>query len=247
MPVTSYSRTPANNNSAPPNGAPEGQSPGSVNNVIRQLMTDIVNEAATGQARVLASVAGTNTITASMTPDITAYVGSMVVILTPANTNTGAVTLNIDGIGAKAVLKQNSNPLVAGDLVAGVPAMLILDAASSAFTLLNPLNVGIPQAAQSGSVTLALENANQHIYHASGAGSGDTYTIPANASVAYPLGTTLTFINSDSNAVTIAINSDTLTLAGSTSTGSRSLAQNGMATAIKVTTTSWLISGPGLT
>lgn len=246
MPVTSYSRTPANNNSAPPNGAPEGQSPGSVNNVIRQLMTDIVNEAATGQAKVLASVAGTNTITASMTPDITAYTGSMAVVFTPANTNTGAVTINIDSVGAKAVLKHNSNPLVAGDLVAGIPAVLVLDSVSSAFFLLNPLNVGIPQSANSGSVTLALENANQHIYHASGAGSGDTYTIPANASVAYPVGTTLTFVNEDSNSISIAINSDTLTWAGTTSTGTRTLAQNGMATALKTTSTRWLISGPGL-
>jgi hypothetical protein len=247
MPVTSYSRTPASNSSAPPNGAPEGMAPSAVNNTIRQIMTDVVNEAGKGGARVLGSVAGTNTITAGMTPALDAYSAGMVVILTPANTITGAATLNIDTLGAKAILKQNGNPLVAGDLVAGTPAVLVLDAASSSFALLNPLNVGIPQAAHSGSVTLALENANQHIYHASGAGAGDTYTIPANASVAYPVGTTLTFVNSDSNSLAIAITTDTLTLAGTTTTGSRALAQNGIATAIKVTTTSWIISGVGLT
>jgi hypothetical protein len=36
-------------------------------------------------------------------------------------------------------------------------------------------------------------------------------------------------------------------LAGAGTTGSRTLAANGVATAVKVTTTEWLISGTGLT
>jgi hypothetical protein len=50
-----------------------------------------------------------------------------------------------------------------------------------------------------------------------------------------------------SQVVTIAITTDTLYLAGTGTTGSRSLAQYGMATAIKLTSTTWLISGTGLT
>lgn len=88
--------------------------------------------------------------------------------------------------------------------------------------------------------------ADTGVIHPSGAGAGDTITIPANASVAYPLYKTLTFVNGDSNAVSIAITTDTLTLAGSTSTGTRTLAQNGVATALKISATSWLISGVGL-
>ena len=86
----------------------------------------------------------------------------------------------------------------------------------------------------------------KHIFHASGDGAGDTYTIPANASVAFSLGATVTFVNMDSNSVSIAITSDTLYFAGSGSTGSRTLAQYGIATAIKVTSTAWLISGTAL-
>ena len=44
----------------------------------------------------------------------------------------------------------------------------------------------------------------------------------------------------------IAITTDTMYLANSTSTGSRTLAQNGTATALKITSTSWIISGQGL-
>lgn len=41
MTVRNWSATASNNDSAPPNGAPEGQSPGSVNNVIRQIMAEV--------------------------------------------------------------------------------------------------------------------------------------------------------------------------------------------------------------
>lgn len=105
---------------------------------------------------------------------------------------------------------------------------------------------GIPQNAQTGNYTLVATDAGKHIYHASGAGSGDTYTIPANASVSFEIGTAVTFVNLDSNAVSIAITSDTLYFAGTGTTGTRSLAQYGVATAIKLTSTVWIISGTGL-
>ena len=105
---------------------------------------------------------------------------------------------------------------------------------------------GIPDNAQAGNYTTVLADAGKAIVHASGAGAGDTYTIAANASVAYPLGTALTFINADSNSVSVAITSDTLTLAGTTSTGTRTLGQNGMATAVKVASTAWIIAGTGI-
>ncbi len=73
-------------------------------------------------------------------------------------------------------------------------------------------------------------------------------SIDSNANVAYPIGTAITFINQASAGVmTIAITSDTMRLAGAGTTGSRTLAANGVATAIKVTSTEWIISGTGLT
>lgn len=97
-----------------------------------------------------------------------------------------------------------------------------------------------------GNYTLVIGDRGKTLTHTSGAGSGDVYTIPANASVAFPVGSAVTFVNLDSNSISIAITTDTLTLAGSTTTGTRTLSQNGVATALKVTSTSWLISGPGL-
>ena len=106
--------------------------------------------------------------------------------------------------------------------------------------------LGIPQNVQTGDYTLVALDADTHIYHPSGAAVA-TYTIPANAAVAFPVGTVVNFVNMSANAVTIAITTDTLNLSPAGTTGSRTLAQYGRATALKVTTTGWLISGTGLT
>lgn len=106
---------------------------------------------------------------------------------------------------------------------------------------------GIPQNSQSGNYTCVLDDSGKEILHPSGGGAGDTFTIPSNASVAYPVGTVLVFTNRDSNALSIAITTDTMYISGTTTSGTRTLAQNGVATAKKVESTVWLISGSGLT
>lgn len=106
----------------------------------------------------------------------------------------------------------------------------------------------VPQNSKSAAYTLVLSDAGKHILHPSADATARTFTIPANASVAFPVGTVVTFVNQNgAGAVTIAITSDTLRLAGAGTTGSRTLAANGIATAIKVTATEWLINGTGLT
>lgn len=103
----------------------------------------------------------------------------------------------------------------------------------------------IPQNAQNTSYTLVLSDDGKHIYNASGASI--TYTIPANSSVAYPIGTAVSFINMAATALSIAITSDVMYLGGTGTTGTRTLAQYGSATALKITSTSWIITGSGLT
>jgi hypothetical protein len=108
--------------------------------------------------------------------------------------------------------------------------------------------LNIPQNSQSGAYTLVLGDAGKHILHPSADTTARTFTIPANSSVAFPVGTAITFINQNgAGSVTIAITTDTMRLAGAGTTGSRTLAANGVATAIKITSTEWIISGSGLT
>lgn len=105
----------------------------------------------------------------------------------------------------------------------------------------------VPQNSKSAAYTLVLADAGKHIFHPVADNNARTFTIPANSSVAYPIGTAITFINMAVANVTIAITSDTLKLSPAGTTGSRTLATNGSATAIKITSTEWLISGSGLT
>jgi hypothetical protein len=105
----------------------------------------------------------------------------------------------------------------------------------------------IPQNSQSADYTCVLADAGKHIFHPSADANARTFTIPANSSVAYPIGTAITFVNMTAAVVTIAITTDTMYLSSAGTTGSRSLAQYGSATALKLTTTTWLISGSGLT
>ena len=108
-------------------------------------------------------------------------------------------------------------------------------------------NVGylnIPQNSQSAAYTCVLADAGKHIFHPSADTTARTFTIPANSSVAYPIGTTITFINQNGAGVlTIAITADTMRLVGAGTTGSRTLAANGAATAIKIAATEWVIYG----
>lgn len=105
----------------------------------------------------------------------------------------------------------------------------------------------MPQNSQSAAYTTVAADSGKHLLHPSGDANARTFTIDSNANVAYPVGTAITFVNQTSQVLSIAITSDTMTLANSTTTGTRSLAQNGVATAIKVASTSWIISGAGLT
>ena len=122
-------------------------------------------------------------------------------------------------------------------------------AASGGDATLNIGYLNIPQNSQSAAYELVLGDSGKHIYHPAADTTARTWTIPANASVAFPIGTAVVFDNDfGAGALTIAITSDTLVLVGTVgSTGSRTLASGGQATAIKVTATRWRITGVGLT
>ena len=78
------------------------------------------------------------------------------------------------------------------------------------------------------------------------ASSNFTLTIPANASVAFPLGTEIHVANPSGAAIiTIAITSDTLI--HNLGSGSRSLGVRGYAVLKKVSTTTWTLYGQGIT
>lgn len=86
-------------------------------------------------AKLLQSVTGTDTITAAMVPALTAYAAGQMFYFVAAGDNTGAVTINIDSLGAKSVTRDGSTALVAGDITNGKVVVIVYD--GTRFQLLN--------------------------------------------------------------------------------------------------------------
>jgi hypothetical protein len=163
-------------------------------------------------------------------------------LATPSSANLAAALT--DETGSGAAVFATSPTLVTPAL--GTPSSGTL----SSCTVDGTNGVGyinIPQNSQSAAYTLVAADAGKHIFHPSTDANARTFTIPANGSVAYPIGTAISFVNMTSQVVSIAITTDTMYLAGTGTTGTRSLAQYGTATALKMTSTTWIISGAGLT
>lgn len=189
------------------------------------------------------------------------YYDSQAVMVKVANTTTGATTLSISGRTAIPVKKANDAALVAGDIEAGQWCLFIYNSDDNTFEMLSQIaiqpgsggdataNIGylnIPQNSQSADYTAVLSDSGKCIFHPVADNNARTFTIPANASVAYPIGTVLVFKNNAAANLSIAITSDTLTLDGAGTTGTRTLAQYGKATAMKETATTWSIGGVNL-
>jgi hypothetical protein len=192
---------------------------------------------ATGSGGTVTSVTGSGNIASSggAAPNIT-FTGTLPV----ANGGTGVTTSTGSGATVLSTAPTLVGPAL-GTPTSGTLSFCTVDGTNSVGY------VNIPQNSQSANYTLTGMDAGKHIFHPSTDPNARTYTIPANSSVPYPIGTAISFINMTTEVVTIAITTDTMYLVAAGTTGSRSLAIYGSATAIKMTSTTWLISGSGLT
>jgi len=149
-------------------------------------------------------------------------------------------------------VNNGSNTLTLGGnlITSGAFSTTLTATATTSVTLPTSGTLGyinIPQNSQSVNYTTVAADSGYAIFHPSTDANARTFTIAANSSVSYALGTVMQFINMSASAVTIAINTDTLTWAGTGASGSRTLAQYGVANAIKIGATQWLITGTNLT
>lgn len=78
-------------------------------------------------SQLIGSISGTDTITGAMSPALTAYAAGQEFKFVSAGANTGAVTLNIDSLGAKAVTKNGTTALAAGDIPSGAMVHVTYD------------------------------------------------------------------------------------------------------------------------
>jgi hypothetical protein len=89
-------------------------------------------------AAKLITVSGTDTITGTMSPTLTAYAAGQLFYFVAAGANTTTVTLNVDGLGAKAVTRDGSTALAAGDINSGEVVVVIYD--GTRFQMINAAN-----------------------------------------------------------------------------------------------------------
>lgn len=131
------------------------------------------------------------------------------------------------------------SPTFTGTVSGTVSSTSAADIAASSFGFR-----GIPSssAGLSGSYTLVASDSGELVYST----ATRTVTIPANSAVPFEVGTSVVFVSGPATTTTIEIISDTLILANDGSTGSRTLDPHGIATALKVDSTTWYISGNGL-
>ena len=112
-----FDSTPANNNEPSPNGAPEGMLPGQVNNVIRENMAAFKKFESDLSGTL--GIQGTNTYTVSTGVLYSVYVTGMRFRAKVVNSNTGAATLNVRGLGAKDIVDFDGNALTGAEFTAG--------------------------------------------------------------------------------------------------------------------------------
>jgi hypothetical protein len=113
--------------------------------------------------------------------------------------------------------------------------------------------LGTPQNIQISNYTTVLIDQGKHIFYpgtCGTSGTGRIWTIDSNANVPYPIGADITFVNQGSGSagtISILVTDDILTLFPSGPAGTRALAPYGIATALKIGETNWLIAGVGIT
>jgi hypothetical protein len=226
--LSEYSSTASDNTDIGGINIAEGMAPSDVNNAMREQMAQL--------KEFLDGSSGDTVTTAKI-------VATTAEILSGASV-TGTATFN-------SAVVMSSTLSVANTATLGVVTGSTISGSANTFTVDGTVSVGylsIPQNSQSAAYTLVAADAGKHILHPSADTTARTFTIPANGSVPFPIGTAITFINQNgAGVVTIAITTDTMRLSPAGTTGSRTLAANGSATCIKITSTEWLISGSGLT
>jgi hypothetical protein len=88
--------------------------------------------------KLLTSVSGADTVTATASPTLAAYAAGQMFYFVTAGDNTTSVTLNIDALGAKAVTRDGSVALAAGDIKSGEVVVVVYD--GTRFQVVSQLN-----------------------------------------------------------------------------------------------------------
>lgn len=113
--------------SAGANG-PDGTSdaPSTLDDAIRYALS-FVAQLRDGAHEYATGIAGSNTITGTIATNPTAYVTGREYRFVAAAANTGAATLNLNSLGAKAITKNGAAALTGGEIASGQAVTVVYD------------------------------------------------------------------------------------------------------------------------
>lgn len=198
------------------------------------VRTIIIDPSANGTAALIGTASGDDLQTVldafSGTVDVDLTTG-VTGILPIANGGTGADTAAAARTSLGAAASGANTDITALDQDVTVTATGTIAANTIGYR-------GLPANTQTGAYAFVLADAGKVVPNTTGG-----FTIPANASVAFPVGTTIVAYNNSASTQNIAITSDTLRLAGTATTGTRVLLQRGFCTLVKIAATEWVASG----
>lgn len=133
--ISSWSTTAASNNSPAPNGAPEGMAPSGVNDVIRENMAAVSKFYKDTQG-TLVTAGSSNAYTLTTNNAHASLAAQSLLVFRADRANTGAVTLNVDGLGAKS-LRAAGAVLSSGALAADVIYCAAYNSTDDAYDLVS--------------------------------------------------------------------------------------------------------------
>ena len=212
--------------------------PGTDGTTGQALVTD-------GSGSLSFSSVGSGTVTTGSVVSANGLAGSVAnASTTPAITLSTSITGVLKGNGTAISAATAGTDYVAPGGALGTPSSGTL----SSCTVDGTNSVGFRTAPQTSggasSYTLVLTDSGKHVIFTGG--STATLTVPTNASVAFPVGTTILVVNDNSGNLTISGAGVTFQLANG-STGNRTVATKGLATCLKTATDTWYVSGAGVT
>jgi hypothetical protein len=157
--VYSWSTTAGTNASADSNiNWAEGQLPSTVNDSARAMMAAIA-AMLRDQGGYTATGGTTTAYTLALSQTMPAAVPALVGFRANA-TNTGACTLNVDGLGANPLRARTGVALAAGDIISGCNYVVTWNSSSSEWLLINPATINTIAGLGTGVATAAATAVN---------------------------------------------------------------------------------------
>jgi len=125
----------------------------------------------------LTSVTGTDTIAGTAAPGITAYATNQMFRWIASGTNTGAATLNVNGLGAKSIYKAGATELASGEITSGSAVAVMYD--GTQFQLVSRPSAAVVGTSGTFSTTLGVTGASTLTGGIASLGTAQSFTATA--------------------------------------------------------------------